>query len=604
MPLSPRALKAGAVLTLLLAPAACGRMDRSVRTPESPRGGRPSLLLITIDTWRWDHIGVSGSGKAATPHLDRLAREGVYEPEAETPYPLTTPAHASLLTGTLPLRHGLLGVISYRLAEVPTLAEAFRSAGYRTAAFVSSATLDRRFGLDRGFEIYDQGSNAEGRDGVGEAPERDGSDTTRAALAHLRTLPADASVFLWIHYFDLHRPYRPRPHYDARYPESPYAAQVAFVDDEVGKVRDALRADGGRSWRIIVVGDHGEGFGDHHEATHGLTLYRSTLHVPLLIHPRPERPLAHARPWRLEDLDPTVREWFGLPVHAADGESLFRSAGAGRWLPSLTVQPSAYFGVNPCLGMRRDGFMYIRHGVEELFDLAADPDERHDLSGDPVCRRIVGEMRRACAAAFPPDRLQAAASATVREHPSELKHLRSLGYLGGFVPELGTLQRADLRQVCDDEAAFMAAREAFARDRDAGAMRRAYEALLGRYPKAPLLQREFGDFLLRMNDHAAAARAFENAVRLNPQDTMSMGNLAGLELLAGRLERAQALFEGVLAMDPDDPVAHRGLGILFSQHLGKPAQAVEHFRRYLELVPPEHDTGAIRAYIAQQEGRP
>jgi tetratricopeptide (TPR) repeat protein len=351
-----------------------------------------------------------------------------------------------------------------------------------------------------------------------------------------------------------------------------------------------------------VVGDHGEGMLDHHEDTHGLTLYRSTLHVPLILHPRPDKPLAHARPWRLEDLEPTIRDWFELGPNRSDGANLFEAGGEGRLLPSLTIQPTTYYGVNPCLGMRRGALMYMRHGLEELYDMAADPDQRRDLAGDPAHRGALRELREACRSAFPPDRLQSAASSTVKERPADLQNLRSLGYLGGFVPDLGDLQRADIRRVCDDQVAFKAARAAFARDRDSASMRRAYGRLLARYPNASLYHKEFGDFLLRENDQPAAARAFESAIRLNPRDATSMANLGGIELLAGRTDRARALFESVLTLEPDDPVVHRNLGILFSQHLDLPEKAVLHFKRYLELVPGTADAATIRGYILRQEG--
>jgi len=562
-----------------------------------------SVLLVTIDTWRWDYIGVSGTGKVATPALDRLAREGVYEPEAETPYPLTTPAHASVLTGLLPLHHGILDVIGYNLAPgVPTLAEGFRSKGYATAAFVSSVTLDRRYGLDRGFQIYDQG-NFHGVESTNlDLPERDGAETTAAALAYLAAQPSGAPQFLWVHYYDLHWPYRSRPSYEARYPGNPYAAETAFVDDEVARLVASLQADKGRTWSLVVVGDHGEGFFDHHEKGHGLALYRSTLHVPLIIWPKPVRPLGHARPWRLEDLDPTLREWCGLePGHGQDGESLFSQGGRGRILPSLTLVPAIRYGVNPCLGIRRGPLMYIRHGVEELYNLETDPGETRDLSRDPGSQRDLATLRAACESTFPVDKLQAAADSFAPVSGTDLEGLRGLGYIGGFVPSLRNLQRADIRKVCDDAAAFDRAKEVYRHDRQAEPMRRAYENLIAGYPGGALFNQQFGSFLIRQGDRDAAARAFLQAIRLNPKDTTSLADLGGLELLKGNVQRAKVLYEAVLALDPNDPVAHKNLGIIYAEYVKDPVQAVAHYRRYLELAP-DSDAPLIREYIQKQSG--
>ena len=605
------------LIALLCAALACGPSEKKGEAPSrgaqppapavagpANKAGKPSLLLITIDTWRWDYVGASDSGRVATPNLDRLAREGVYEPECETPCPLTTPAHSSLLTGLLPLHHGVLDCISYALpARVPTLAEAFLGKGFTTAAFVSSLSLDKRYGLAHGFRTYDEGSMVNARGANPDRPERDGGETTDAARGYLSSQPSSVPLFVWIHYYDLHMPYRKRPSLEAAYPGRPYAAQAAFVDSEVGKLLEALGADKGRAWRIVIVGDHGEGLGDHHEMGHGTALYRSTLHVPLIIWPKPERALAHAKPWRLEDLAPTVRQWFALPAQAGDGQSLFAGEGAARFLASLTIQPSIQYGVNPCLGMRRGPLMYIRHGLEELYDLSADPEEARDLSRDQARKRDLEELRAACNEAFPPERLQAAASAAIQTQDADLNALRGLGYVGGFVPALKELQRADIQKVCEDEAAFYAAEDAYKRDRAASPMKQAYESLLASYPRAALFYQKFGIFLLSQDDREGAAIAFERAVKLNPRDTTSLVNLAGLELAAGKVERAKALYEAVLALDANDPVAHKNLGIIYQGFLKDPAQAVAHYKRYLELGP-DADEDMIRKYIQDQEGKP
>ncbi len=562
-----------------------------------PAAGTPSLLLVTVDTWRWDYIGVSGAGKVATPNLDRLAREGVYEPEAETPCPLTTPAHATILTGLLPLRHRVLDCVGYVLStSVPTLAEGFRDRGYATAAFVSSLSLDRRYGLDRGFLTYDEGAMG----GAG-ANSRDGEETTSAALEFLRLQKPREPLFLWVHYFDLHLPYRPRPAYDARYPGSPYAAQAAFVDDQVGRLVGALGADRSRTWRVAVVGDHGEGLGDHHEMGHGMALYRSTLHVPLLLWPKPERPLRHPAPWRLEDLDATLGSWLGLPPPGrTDGADLFAPGPADRPLSSLTIQPSVQFAVNPCLGLRRGRWMYLRHGLEELYDLAEDPGETRDLAAEPARRGDLAKLRAECGAAIPPAALREAAAPTARLTAADLRGLQGLGYVGGLTFNPAELQRADIRQVCDSEASLERAKEAYRSTRAPGPMRAAYEALLGRYPRASGYFREYGEFLLHGGDTEGAFKAFDRAVRLNPADGASLVNLAGLTLAKGQPDKARLLFESALAANEADPVSHKNLGIIYSQYLKDPAKAVAHYKRYLELGG-DADAALVRDYIRSVE---
>jgi arylsulfatase A-like enzyme len=220
------------LFALLLTAAACGGGHETVTEGHgAPASGPPSLLLVTVDTWRWDYIGASGMGKVPTPALDRLARGGVYDAELETPCPLTTPSHATLFTGLLPLNHRILDCVSYSLpAELPTLAQAFKAKGYGTAAFISSQTLVRHFGLDRGFDHYDDGGMNRTSDSYWQTATRDGAITSAAALEYLKARAPTAPLFLWVHYFDLHIPHRARPAYDAKFPNA-YAAQVAFVDD-------------------------------------------------------------------------------------------------------------------------------------------------------------------------------------------------------------------------------------------------------------------------------------------------------------------------------------------------------------------------------------
>jgi len=595
----------------LLCAAACGSGTPSEGGPARPGTAQPpgpaalatappSLLLVTLDTWRWDSIGLSGSGRVQTPNLDRLGREGVYEPEAETPYPLTTPAHASLLTGLFPLNHGILDCLNYSLPpSVPTLAEAFRAQGFTTAAFVSSLSLDRRFGLDRGFGTYDEGR----MDVASGANSRDGAEVTAAASAFVAAQPAGARLFLWAHYYDMHMPYRPRPQYDARYPRDPYAAQVAYVDEQVGQLVGVLGRDPGRAWRVVVVGDHGEGLGDHSERGHGLALYRSTLHVPLLLYPRPDRPLRAPRPWRLEDLSGTLRSWFALaPAARSDGTDLFAEGRPDRPLPSLTLQPSFQFGVNPCLGLRRGSWMYMRHGVEELFDLASDPGEERDLAAQPAKRDDLVALREACDRALPRAALEAAAAPTAKAAPADLQALRGLGYLGGLAFDAARLQRANIRDVCEAEGAVVDAQESHRITGAAQPLREAYETLLRRFPRAAPYYRELGELLLREKNIEGAFDAFDHAVRLNPSDVESLVNLAGLHLALGHPDKARVLYESALVLQEADPVAHKNLGTLYAQYLKDPEKAVAHYRRYLELGGDE-DQQVVRDYIRSVEAR-
>ncbi len=300
---------------------ACRPTDRPADTGEVPAvaaqtpEGPPSILLISIDTTRADRLGCYGRQPSPTPHIDRWAAEGVVFESALTPIPVTLPAHTTLMTGTLPWRHGVRDNGVYRVpSDVPTLAESFAEAGYDTAAVVGAAVLDRQYGLDRGFGSYDDVKTAGGGLAIAERRAR---QVTDAALARAQSLRPPFVLF--VHYFDPHAAYDPPPPFAARYRSEPYVGEIASVDAEIGRLRESLEAKGLLENTVVVVtSDHGEGLGEHGEATHGVFLYQSTLHVPLVIR-APGWPRGHrvAGTVSLADVAPTLLDLAGLRVSMA-----------------------------------------------------------------------------------------------------------------------------------------------------------------------------------------------------------------------------------------------------------------------------------------------
>lgn len=289
------------------------------------------VILVSLDTTRADAIGVFGAvlpdGSSPTPVIDALAREGTAFPEAFTPVPLTLPAHTSMMSGLYPDRHGIRDNDSFRVPPeakrgYPLIAETLRKAGWDTGAFVSAEPLERRRGLDAGFRVYDQPDRATARGGGQGFRERDARTTTARAIEWLRA-PSAASRFLFVHYFDPHRPYERHPGGPAVAPgdRGAYLGEVAYCDAALGTLLAAL-PDGGRSAWVVVTADHGEGLGDRGEATHGFFLHDSTLRVPLIVRPPAGRPRPPVQPARLVDIAPTILAIAGLPPIPSDGTSL------------------------------------------------------------------------------------------------------------------------------------------------------------------------------------------------------------------------------------------------------------------------------------------
>ena len=223
-----------------------------------------NVVLISIDTCRADHLSCYGYKRPTTPNIDAVARDGALFKMALTPVPLTTPAHSSMFTGTYPPTHGVhLNTYDHLADSNVTLAKTLREAGYQTAAFVGAFPLDARFGLNQGFDTYDGRFTEEEKQGF--FSRRAGEEVNRPALAWLED-HARQPFFLFLHYYDAHHPYAPHPPCTSPFADDPYAGEIAYIDNCIGRVLDRLRALGVYdNTLVIITGDHGEGLGEHGE---------------------------------------------------------------------------------------------------------------------------------------------------------------------------------------------------------------------------------------------------------------------------------------------------------------------------------------------------
>ena len=421
---------------------------------EPPR----DLLLVTIDTTRVDGLGCYGGPDARTPRLDALAEEGVRFEQAITPAPYTGPSHASILTGLDPPRHGLRDFLNQAMdPEVATLAEILRARGYRTAAFLSSYVLDRRFGLDRGFELYacDFWRQATG----GAAPriqqgsaefERRGNLTVDEALRWMReTAGEGAPTFVWVHLFDPHMPYDPPPPYapapvpgldETEQARRRYYGEVAYTDAQIGRLLDRLR-ETDRSDRTIVAvaGDHGELLGQHGRklGTHSTHLVEATLRVPLIVRVPGLRPAVVREQVRLVDLMPTLLELSGVEAPPdLDGRSLL-PAMRGEPQPLPPAYSETFYERFPAVAVPGEELVSLRRGTfrllrsparRELYDLESDPDELQDVSADhpEVVRALESELRQRQARPAPGE---PSLNLDEEERERHLERLRALGYV-------------------------------------------------------------------------------------------------------------------------------------------------------------------------------
>ena len=569
------------LLSLALLGSACGGPS-SDTGPFA--GDAPSVLLVTLDTTRADRLGCYGYEPARTPALDGLAREGVRFERAYSHVPLTLPSHATLMSGVHPAGTGLhvnfQGAIS---RDVPLLAEMFSASGYRTGAFIAAWVLNSDFGLDRGFQTYDDLEGIPGELGV--QVERGADEITDAALAWLDAAP-DQRFFAWLHYFDAHDPYEPPAGFEDA--ATPYDGELAFVDSQLARVLSWLEEHGRRADTLVVVtGDHGEGLGEHGESTHGLFIYDSTMHVPLIIsQPGSLAPRVVSGPVGLVDLHPTLVELCGGESSSlVEGQSL---AGALRGAPraaSPILAESEYslrsFGWAPLTSLHLGGKKYIEAPRSELYDTDADPDELTDLSADQQAVLLALRSELASVRA----RLSSREPEGIELDEQGSSNLAALGYVEG-ASELSSQDLQGLRDPKDVRHVYsgtMRAKGLFDQDKHQEVVD-LLGPLLEESPESDEVWSLMAGAQLALGNHAAARTAYENSLRVRPDVAGRLTGLAEALIGLGELAEAHAALLRAEAVAPEDPQIQSRLGLVLARQ-GSLTEAETHFRKQEELAP-------------------
>lgn len=389
---SCRSARAGLSLLAALLMVGCGD------GPERPL----NVLLVTFDTTRADRLGCYGREGAETPIIDALAATGVLAERCQTTAPITLPAHASLLTGLYPFRHGARNNGTHLvLDDVQTLAELLGPHGYTTGAVVSALVLDERFGLGQGFDIYDDDLNA-GASRSFEYQQTTADDTVRRALGFLEQSGTEP-FFLWVHFYDPHRPFSPPEPFASRFGQRRHDGELAFTDHELGRLLEGLVARGQRENTLVVLSaDHGESFGEHGEKGHGLFVYEATCHVPLIFsHSSLAAGQTIPEVTSVVDVVPTVLDLLDLPIPpglhgislalALRGEG---SAPADRRVYSEAMLPALNYGWSDLRALTDAQGRFVRAPRPELYDHAGDADELQNLfdAADPRARSLAAAL--------------------------------------------------------------------------------------------------------------------------------------------------------------------------------------------------------------------
>jgi arylsulfatase A-like enzyme len=509
-----------------------------------------SVIVISVDTLRADHLGVYGYSRVRTPNMDSFAERGTLFTQADCQVPLTLPSHTSLFTSTYPFSNQ----VEENAERVPqgavTLASVLRSHGYRTAAFIGSVFLERQLGIDQGFDFYDSPFNFEAlspmsgsmffgaasrNPSVGK-DRRDGALVLRAArqwLAANRGQP----VFLFVHLFDMHKPY-----------PAGYDAQLAYVDRLLGSFKQELIQLGWWDRSLVVLlSDHGESLGEHGESSHGYFIYESTMRVPLIFHwpsGAANHPARVTEPASLIGVAPTILEFLRLPAPPSFEGAGFLGTHGAVYGESLHAHDA--FGWAPLRSLRAGGYKYIEAPRPELYDLGADPRELHNLfvKGSPKALEMQGQLAKLLAR-HPPKRPASARDVS----PQTQALLNSLGYLSAG-------PRAALGGSGPDP-------------KDRLPEFRLYEDA-----QVMLYHRRLGE----------AAAILDRLLVRDPRNTLARRDLAATYVELKDYAKARAAFEQVLAVAPDDYVTQYELGIS-DERLGLIKEAEEHLQAACRIAP-------------------
>jgi choline-sulfatase len=552
------------------------------RTPRFTLTVNPdrNVLLVTIDTLRADALGSYG-GRAQTPNLDRLAARGARFDFAHAHAVVTLPSHASIFTGRYPYEHGVRDNTGYRLdAKQPTIATLLKARGFATGGFIGGFPLDRRFGLNAGFDAYD--------DRLSAAPSAEASDRERRA--DLVAKPAldwiaqqPGKWFAWVHVYDPHVTYAPPVEWASRFPADPYLGEVSWTDFALGPLFDRLSSQP-RPTLVVVTADHGEGLGDHGETTHGLFAYESTLRVPLLMgelgqgRAEPEG-VVISTPVRHVDVLPTVLEAVGGPAPGGAGTSLRPTIDAGRgddrpsYFEAMTATVTR--GWAPLRGVMLGAEKYIDLPIPELYDLGADRSEANNLAGSKPDRAQVLLNALKLFNMAPPARGKAESAET-------LDRLRSLGYVGGNAAPAREryTEDDDPKRLIRLEQTMEQAARAYRDGRPADAIP-LYRLVIATRKDTEDAYRKLALVYWRSGRPREAIATLEEALTNGVTQSEVRMKLAQYLAEAGEPARAIALLEHDAGDDPDAIIA---LGNAYSM-AGRGADALRTFRRLAALDP-------------------
>ena len=566
-----------------------------------------NVLLISIDTCRADHLSCYGYKSKTTPNIDAVAADGMLFENVIAPIPETLPSHSSMLTGTIPPYHGVHDNAGGYLADESniTLAEILKDAGFVTAAAVSAVVLDSQFGINQGFDYYDDRFQTPLQGEVIE--QRQAGETTAVALEWLEE-NKDKRFFFFLHYCDPHALCKPPQPFASRFASNLYAGEIAYTDQCIGRVLSKLKEFGlYDSTLIIITSDHGEMRGEHGESTHMYFIYQGAMRVPLIIRLPAQTMGARIKSLAgIIDIAPTVCGLLNIeiPEHV-QGVNLFATAerendsARDRHLFCESLYPTKY-KANSLLGVVNDRFKYIQTTRPELYDLIADPGETNNLAEEQpqrvrVLKKELVQMIEQSVRKDPTQR-------KVQVDPETIAKLEALGYVGGPVTEDFSFDQTkdDPKDLLQYHTLNMRIQFHFVL-KEYAKVRILAQQMIQQQPDLPFGYEQLGSAALEQKDFSKAIFYFEKAIEITPDNAQTYNNRAIAYGSKGQYDLATRDLNRAIELNPRDIKAYcnRGLAHRANKEYD---QAISDINRAIELNPSYAQAFYNRGLVYSSKG--
>lgn len=563
-----------------------------------------NLLVITLDTTRADHLGAYGHHTAQTPHIDFLAQNGVMFTRCYSPAPLTLAAHTSLFTGKYPPAHHVRDNGNYVLSDREvTLAGLMREKGYSTFAVIASYVLSGKFGLNRGFDVYDDSLNPRMLYNTIES-EITASDVYSKYVQWFEK-NHDRKFFMWVHFYDPHMPYHAPKEFAERFSRDmtgSYDAEVSYMDSVVGKIIDSLKSAGVLEKTIVVLcGDHGEGFGERGEFGHGIFCYDEFLNVPLIFYNPTLFPKGLKVTDRVNviDVSPTLLDLYGIAGSAGmNGKSFSQLLTGGSEQSPRDCYFESMHGRDdrnwaPLTGMINGKYKYISLPEPELYDLEADKGETNNLA--LKLNRLAKDMDKKLMQYIASLELSGGGAALKRELTEEDKaHLKSLGYMSSFSDQSDQSDQSNNRNGTRMDPKKGIIIENRAKEilgmMEKGEIDRAEKELTRYVSQYPEVQEMTFGYDLRhrlymgKNEPGKALEVLKEGTSKFPKDERLNLLVAHLLAAEGRIDEAEARCRAYLAVNPRFTRAYISIGEM-EEGRKNIEGALENYKKALELEP-------------------